>query len=219
MDERQEGRAGRAAAGTVADEAARLIDALGAWATSASPTAGTTTAGATSAPPAADDGQEGTAHGTGPEAPRYDDPAASPYDDPAASPYDDPAASPDDHPGTAGRGGDPDGSARCEHCGAGTGVGRSISCQVCPICQGIALLRAVRPETVDRLADLAGALAATLRDVAASGRTTDGDHRRPGSTAAGAHDPAWGASAAGGRATVQDIPVHDGETTDEGDEL
>jgi hypothetical protein len=99
-------------------------------------------------------------------------------------------------------------------------VGRSISCQVCPICQGIALLRAVRPETVDRLADLAGALAATLRDVAASGRTAGGEHRgRPGSTAAGAHEPAWGASAAGGRATVQDIPVHDGETTDEGDEL
>ena len=211
MDERQEGRAGRAAAGTVADEAARLIEALGAWATSASPTARTTTAGTTSAPRAADDGQEGTAHGTGP--------GASPYDDPAASPYDDPAASPPDDAGTAGRGEDPDGSARCEHCGAGTGVGRSISCQVCPICQGIALLRAVRPETVDRLADLAGALAATLRDVAASGRTTDGDHRRPGSTAAGAHDPAWGASAAGGRATVQDIPVHDGETTDEGDEL
>jgi hypothetical protein len=97
-------------------------------------------------------------------------------------------------------------------------VGRSISCQVCPICQGIALLRAVRPETVDRLADLAGALAATLRDVAASGRTTD-HRRRPGSAAGGAHEPAWGAPAAGGRATVQDIPVHDGETTDEGDEL
>jgi hypothetical protein len=90
---------------------------------------------------------------------------------------------------------------------------------VCPICQGIALLRAVRPETVDRLADLAGALAATLRDVAASGRTADGNHRRTGSTAPGTHEPAWGASAAGGRATVQDIPVHDGETTDEGDEL
>jgi hypothetical protein len=97
-------------------------------------------------------------------------------------------------------------------------VGRSISCQVCPICQGIALLRAVRPETVDRLADLAGALAATLRDVAASGRTTD-HRRRPGSAAGGAYEPSWGAPAAGGRATVQDIPVHDGETTDEGDEL
>ncbi len=198
MDERQEERTGRAAASTVADEAARLIEALGAWATHASPTAGTATT-----PPPADDGQEGAATGTGPAAPPHDDPG-TPYDD----------------PGTAGRGEDPDGSSRCEHCGAGTGVGRSISCQVCPICQGIALLRAVRPETVDRLADLAGALAATLRDVAASGRTTDGDHRRrPGSAAGGAHEPAWGAPAAGGPATVQDIPVHDGDTTDEGDEL
>jgi len=197
MDERQEERTGRAAASTVADEAARLIEALGAWATHASPTAGTTTA-----PRPGDDGQESAADGTAPAAPPHDDPG-TPYDD----------------PGT-GRGEDPDGSSRCEHCGAGTGVGRSISCQVCPICQGIALLRAVRPETVDRLADLAGALAATLRDVAASGRTTGGDHRRgPGSTAAGANEPAWGAPAAGGRATVQDIPVHDGDTTDEGDEL
>lgn len=205
MDERQEERTGRAAAGTVADEAARLIEALGAWATAAPPTAGARTA----ARPA-DDGQEDGDRGTGPAAPTPDDPGA-PYDGPGA-PYDD--------PGTAGRGEDPAGAARCEHCGAGTGVGRSISCQVCPICQGIALLRAVRPETVDRLADLAGALAATLRDVAASGRTTGGDHRhRPGHAAAGAHEPAWGASTAGGRATVQDIPVHDGETTDEGDEL
>ena len=207
MDERQEDRTGRAAAGTVADEAARLIEALGVWATSASPTAGTTTAGTASAPRPADDGQERADHGTGPASPPEPARRTTP-----GTPYDD--------PGTAGRGEDPDGASRCEHCGAGTGVGRSISCQVCPICQGIALLRAVRPETVDRLADLAGALAATLRDVAASGRTAGGDHRRrPGSTAAGAHEPAWGASAAGGRATVQDIPVHDGETTDEGDEL
>ena len=198
MDERQEERTGRAAASTVADEAARLIEALGAWATHASPTAGTTTA-----PRPGDDGQEGAAHGPGPAAPPHDDPG-TPYDD----------------PGTTGRGEDPDGSSRCEHCGAGTGVGRSISCQVCPICQGIALLRAVRPETVDRLADLAGALAATLRDVAASGRTTGGDHRRrPGNTAPTGHEPAWGAAAGGGRVTVQDIPVHDGDTTDEGDEL
>jgi len=197
MDERQEDRTGRAAAGTVADEAARLIEALGVWATSASPTAGTATA-----PRPGDDGQEGAAHGTGPAAPPHDDPG-TPYDG----------------PGTAGPGEDPNGPARCEHCGAGTGAGRSISCQVCPICQGIALLRAVRPETVDRLADLAGALAETLRDMAAYRRTAGGDHRRPAGPAAGAHEPAWGASAAGARATVQDIPVHDGDTTDEGDEL
>ena len=100
-------------------------------------------------------------------------------------------------------------------------MGRSISCQVCPICQGIALLRAVRPETVDRLADLAGALAATLRDVAASGRTADGDHRRrPGSAAARCARTRLGRTGAPrGPATVQDIPVDDGDTTDEGDEL
>ncbi len=100
-------------------------------------------------------------------------------------------------------------------------MGRSISCQVCPICQGIALLRAVRPETVDRLADLAGAVAATLRDVAASGRapptatTGAGPVARPAvrTNPPGAH------RRAGGRATVQDIPVDDGDSTDEGDEL
>src|SRR6476619_2835934 len=115
MDERQEERTGRAAAGTVADEAARLIEALGAWATAAPPTAGARTA----ARPA-DDGQEDGDRGTGPAAPTPDHPG-TPHDGPGA-PYDD--------PGTAGRGEDPSGAARCEHCGAGTGVGRSISCQV-----------------------------------------------------------------------------------------
>jgi hypothetical protein len=35
------------------------------------------------------------------------------------------------------------------------------------VCQGIALLRSVRPETVERLADLAAALSGALRDIAA----------------------------------------------------
>ena len=46
-------------------------------------------------------------------------------------------------------------------------AGEAIACQLCPVCQGIALLRAVRPETVERLADLAGALSGVLRDIAA----------------------------------------------------
>jgi hypothetical protein len=45
-----------------------------------------------------------------------------------------------------------------------------VVCQLCPVCQGLGLLRSVRPETVDRLADLAGAIAATLRDLAAQRR-------------------------------------------------
>jgi hypothetical protein len=59
-----------------------------------------------------------------------------------------------------------------------------VTCQLCPVCQGIGLLRSVRPETVDRLADLAGALAATLRDIAGQRRADAGSsgtqaHRRP----------------------------------------
>ena len=96
---------------------------------------------------------------------------------------------------------------------------------MCPICQGIALLRTVRPETVDRLADLAGAVAATLREVSAHVRT--GAHE-PGAPADGSDGPAAGRAGAGrtgtggpgaprGPATVQDIPVDDGDSTDEGD--
>ena len=77
------------------------------------------------------------------------------------------------------------GGRRVSRCatGAGTGVGRRSRASVCPICQGIALLRTVRPETVDRLADLAGAVAATLREVAAQRRA--GAHGRPVGGAAG----------------------------------
>ncbi|MDQ1538511.1 MAG: hypothetical protein QOE58_2904 [Actinomycetota bacterium] len=75
------------------------------------------------------------------------------------------------------------------------------SCRLCPLCQGIALLRSVRPETVDLLADLALSMAASLRDVAARSRASD-----PASS---------GRSGSSGRAPdadrdhVQDIPVDD----------
>ncbi len=36
-------------------------------------------------------------------------------------------------------------------------------CQVCPVCQGIALLRQVKPETADHLLDAAAALVAALK--------------------------------------------------------
>ena len=58
-------------------------------------------------------------------------------------------------------------TTRCEHCGAASRAGEALTCQLCPVCQGIALLRTVRPETVERLADLAAALSGALRDVAA----------------------------------------------------
>ena len=73
----------------------------------------------------------------------------------------------------------------CSHCGAREGVGRASTCQVCPLCQGIALLRLVRPETVDRLADLAGAVADSLRAAAEQRRGAPQNGSRgptPGST-------------------------------------
>jgi hypothetical protein len=125
--------------GSVAEEAARLVDALGGWAATARHAASA----------------------------RHTDDVA---DDPAEGVSEDLPG--DDAPANT-----------CPTCGADSGVGQAISCQVCPVCQGIALLRSVRPETVDRLADLAGALAATLRDIAAqrrdAGAATDPEARRP----------------------------------------
>ena len=134
--------------GSVAEEAARLLDAVQGWA-----------------------GSHGYAGGPEPG-------ESAPHDDP-----------PDDTAAGAAH--------RCPTCGAQDGAGQAVVCQLCPVCQGIGLLRSVRPETVDRLADLAGALAATLREVAASRRyATPPDGARDGAAERGA-----------GR--VQDIPVED----------
>jgi hypothetical protein len=83
------------------------------------------------------------------------------------------------------------GVSRCPTCGAENGAGQAVVCQLCPVCQGLGLLRSVRPETVDRLADLAGAVAATLRDLATQRRDATSEHGTARS------------------APVQDIPVDD----------
>lgn len=54
----------------------------------------------------------------------------------------------------------------------------SSECQVCPVCQAVAALRQVRPETVDHLLDAAASLVAALK----SGVTT----QAPAPGAAGA---------------------------------
>jgi len=136
----------RPAVGSVAEEAARLLDALGGWASSA---------------------QAAYADQPAPEA------NGTPIDG---------------------------ASERCQTCGAQDGAGRAASCSLCPVCQGIGLLRSVRPETVDRLAELVGALAGTLRDVASTLRT---DAR----AAAGGHQSPPPDRQHGAR--VQDIRVDD----------
>lgn len=86
----------------------------------------------------------------------------------------------------------------CSVCGA-DGDDTPASCRICPLCRGIAMLRSVRPETVDLLADLALSLATGLRDVATRSRAGAPPPSGPGS----------GGSAEGDRATVQDIHVDD----------
>jgi hypothetical protein len=67
------------------------------------------------------------------------------------------------------------------------------------VCQGLGLLRALRPETVDRLADLAGAVAMTLRDLAAQRREApNGSGTAPATRANRVED-----------IPVEDIPVED----------
>jgi hypothetical protein len=138
----------QSAIGTVAQEAARLIEDMATMARSSS--------GRTSEP--------------GPDA------AAPP---PAEGPEAD-----DPWPGA------------CSVCG-GERDDTPATCRLCPLCRGIALLRSVRPETVDLMADLAVAVAASLRDVATRARA--GDPASSTGPASGAPD----------RATVQDIPVDD----------
>jgi hypothetical protein len=92
----------------------------------------------------------------------------------------------------------------CSQCGAEPGHTRAddipSSCQLCPLCRGIGLLRSVRPETVDLLADLAMSVAAGLRDFALWSRASE-----PSSSAT----PGAGGSPDPDRAPVQDIPVDD----------
>ena len=92
----------------------------------------------------------------------------------------------------------------CSHCGADrgdtAGDGVSSNCTFCPLCRGLGLLRSVRPETVDLLADLAMSVAASLREVALRSRASD-----PAPSAASTS----GAPADPDRPPVQDIPVDD----------
>ena len=61
----------------------------------------------------------------------------------------------------------------CPTCGHVPGAAHATTgdgevCHLCPVCQLLRVVRTVRPETLDRLADLAAAVTDTLRDVAAS---------------------------------------------------
>ena len=91
-------------------------------------------------------------------------------DEPAYRPVDETAGAP---------------SEACPTCGHVPGPSHTDSadgevCHLCPVCQLLRVVRTVRPETLDRLADLAAAVTDALRDVAASRwRETGGPPPRP----------------------------------------
>jgi hypothetical protein len=139
-------RQGREPVGTVAEETARLLEALGGWAEGVRGQEEEPSSYAASATPGGDrDGATGAAPGD----------------------ERDGAAGTDEQQAQGGRQAGDRPTARCEHCGVSSRAGEALACQLCPVCQGIALLRSVRPETVERLADLAAALSGALRDIAA----------------------------------------------------
>lgn len=106
--------------GTVADEAARLLESLRRTAAEAAADTGPTTAEATPTPPTAATPRDGTAGHTG-DGTHHDGPGCS-------DPF----------------------------------------CQWCPLCRTAAVVRSLSPETLARLADLAGVAAAVLTDLASA---------------------------------------------------
>lgn len=111
------------------------------------------------------------------------------------------------HPDT--NGGDeqrPDGAGAPGHDGAAHGAGEPVSgrectcggttpaaCRVCPVCQLIAFIQQVNPDTIDRVADFVGFAATALRDLATAQRErrTEPDEATPSGPppAAAADDP------------------------------
>jgi len=76
------------------------------------------------------------------------------------------------------------GAAHGEHdctCGGRT----PAACKVCPVCQLIAFVQQVNPETIEKVADFVGFAATALRDLASAQRERqrageDGEHRDDG---------------------------------------
>jgi hypothetical protein len=58
--------------------------------------------------------------------------------------------------------------------------GAAAACGVCPVCSGIALLREVKPETVEHLLDAAASVVAALRSAVAPAPPADGTSRSAG---------------------------------------
>lgn len=103
-------------------------------------------------------------------------------------------------------------------CGCGRSAGIDAICRVCPVCRAATNLHTVRPEVLERVADVLAMIAGSLQAIAADwtrDQQTDGgaaDNR-----AAGGSDPAAGATSSSAAPAGVPIPVHgdDDPTTEE----
>jgi len=117
------------------------------------------------------------------------------------------AAAPGEVPTAAGASGTAS-PGQDSSCGHRSGAEDQPVCHLCPVCQLIRTVRAVNPETVDRLADLAAAVSQTLRDVAAN-RWAQTGHPAPGRRGSVVEDIA---------VRENDEDENDGDEDDEDDE-
>lgn len=147
--------------GTVAEETARLVEALGGWAQGL----GAEQPRPAAAPPHTGNGGSGEPR-AGASREARDGASREAHNGESGEPRD--RASRDPRDGGAGEPVAGTGTAeQCGHCGSPARAGEALACELCPLCQGIALLRALRPETMERIADVAAALSGALRDIAA----------------------------------------------------
>ncbi len=72
-----------------------------------------------------------------------------------------------------------------EHVHASDGhvpMGEAQACTYCPVCRGVVLLRGVSPETLERVADVATAVATLFADLASSRTAPPPAEQRPSRT-------------------------------------
>ena len=154
--------------GTVGEELSKLLAVLSSRQGASGPTA---EAGEEAAVPPAQ--EESAPKPSAPDAsgPSVDGPPAS-EPGPTPEPGSTPTAEDIDPPASA---------CTCGCHGGTVPMGQAQACSLCPLCQGIATLRALNPELLDRLAQLAALAADTLRELAAdaAARSTSRTERPP----------------------------------------
>ncbi len=101
-------------------------------------------------------------------------------------------------------------------CGCGRGTAVDLVCKMCPVCRAAEFLHTVRPETLERFADVLAMVAGSLHAIAADRSGTHGADPSPAEPSSPGNrqnadraDTADTARAPRGPAQGIEIPVHD----------